>query len=190
MLQVYAPVDLSLNPGLADLIPRWRAAAGDAPVALVGDEWLHVTLEAVTDATAQQIDAGERRDLAAALRGAVAGIPVYQGRAGSALAYQSGILLDVSPAAPLVELHQRIRAAVHKVRGKASTAFRVGKPHVSLGYATADADSDPLQRALRAVDPNGAPLRLAEVALVEVRIDQRTGQLAWDTLDIIALTTA
>ncbi|MFC0431066.1 2'-5' RNA ligase family protein [Kutzneria buriramensis] len=186
-LQLYAPVCLEENPELAVLIGQWRQALADAPIRLVEDRWLHVTLEMISDAPAGDIDAGERAALAEAVREALSGTPVYEGRAGSALAYESGALIDISPAAPLVAVHQALRQAVHAVRGPDSTGYRVPKPHLSLGYATAEADSDPWQRALRRVDPNGAPLRLTQVDLVEVGVDQTAGQLWWDQVASVPL---
>src|SRR5579884_1018194 len=95
-LQLYAPVDLSANPELAKLLPLWRAALHDAPVWLVEDEHLHITLDMVSDAPGSEITTDDRRLLADSLRQAVAGFPVYRGRAGGCLAYRSGAVIDVS----------------------------------------------------------------------------------------------
>src|SRR5205823_5166043 len=151
-------------------------------------EHLHVTLDMVSDAPAGDITVDGRRALADSIRQALAGALAYRGRAGSALAYRSGCVVDVSPAAPLVELRQRLRRAIHAVRGPDSTGFRVSKPHISLGYATGSADSDLYQSRLRQVDPNGAPLRLAEVRLVEVGVDQASSRLWWNTVESVALS--
>ncbi|MEV6602796.1 hypothetical protein [Kutzneria sp. NPDC051319] len=178
-LQVYAPVDLALNAELARLISRWRDVLSGAPIGLVDDQWLHTTLEMISDGPGGEIGADERTELADAIRVALAETPVYGGRAGSALAYESGAMIDISPAAPLVEAHRRIRRAVHAVRGPGATGYAVPKPHISLGYATAEADSDAWQGKLRQIDPNGAPLVLPEIHLVEVGVDQAAGQLWW-----------
>lgn len=186
-LQLYAPVSLELNPELAELLPRWRAALDGAPVWLVEDEHLHVTLDMVSDAPAGEITSDERRALAASLRQAVAEFPVYRGRAGGCLSYSSGAVVDVSPAEPLRRLHLALRRAIHAVRGPDSTGYRVPKAHISVAYASATADSDFYQSRLRQVDPNGAPLQLDEVQLVEVGVDQTTGRLEWTTVESFTL---
>uniref|UniRef100_UPI003F495837 2'-5' RNA ligase family protein n=1 Tax=Pseudonocardia sp. CA-138482 TaxID=3240023 RepID=UPI003F495837 len=187
VLQVYMPVDLVTNRELAELIERWRAAVRGAPVAWLPDRMLHVTLDVVADATAEHISDRERGELADALAERLAGWPCYQGLAGSALAYPSGVVVDISPAGPLCALAGQVRAALRAVRGAAAVTWRQSKPHVSLGYAHAVADSDPWQRALRQIDPAHAPLRLAEVHLVEVHADPATARLEWESVAAIPL---
>ena len=58
-LQLYAPVDLALNPELAELLPRWRTALDGAPVWLVENEHLHVTLDMISDAPCDDITTEE-----------------------------------------------------------------------------------------------------------------------------------
>ena len=181
-LQFYAPVDLTRNPELAKLVLRWRDALSSVPVTLVEDQWLHVTLEAITDKPAGEISQAERNELAGAVQEALKNVPAYSGTAGSCLAYLSGAIVDISPAQPLLELHRILRHAVHSVRGSGSTAYQPSKPHMSLGYATKTVNSDPIQRQLRKVDPNNAPLHLSEVQLVEISIDQQDSRLEWETV--------
>lgn len=85
-----------------------------------------------------------------------------------------GVVVDISPAAPLVELSHEVRSVLREVRGDAAGTYRQPKPHISLGYARTAADSDPWQSALRQVDPNHAPLTVTEVHLVEVHADPVT----------------
>lgn len=51
----------------------------------------------------------------------------------------------------------------------------------------ASADSDPIGKKLRQVDPGNAPLYLPTVELVEVTVDQATGRLTWETVEEFAL---
>lgn len=187
LLHLYAPVNLTINPELAELIYRWRAVIVDDPITLLRDKDLHLTLEVVTDRRAQDIPSEERAELAAAVREALRGVRAYRGRAGGCLAYSSGVIVDISPAAPLMAIHQRLRSVVQSVRGPDSTAYPVSKVHASLGYATQDADSDLIQKRLRTVDPNNAPLYVPEVHMVEVGIAQDTGMLTWDTVEVFPL---
>lgn len=181
-LQLYAPVDLSANPELAELLPRWRTALDGAPVGLVQDKDLHVTLDMISDAPGGDITAAERTALAEAIREALVNEPAYRGRIGGALAYRSGAILDISPAEPIRKLHLALRRAIHTVRGPNSTQYRVPKAHVSIAYATGTANSDDYQSKLRQVDPNNAPLRLDEVQLVELNMDHQAGQVWWTTV--------
>jgi 2'-5' RNA ligase len=188
VLQVYAPVMLRANSELAGLVIRWRAALHGAPLALVSDDQLHITLDVVADRPAGEVSAQERATLAAALQDRLTGWPCYHGSAGSALAYSSGAVVDISPAEPLVRLGREVRTVLQDVRGPASATWRQAKPHISLGYARELADSDPWQRALRQVDPNHAPLYLDEVHLVEVQANSATKELTWGSVAIIPLT--
>lgn len=190
VLHFYAPIDLTLpaNTELAETISQWREAISEFPITLLDDSDLHCTLEVITDAPAQEITAAGRRDLADAARAELAGVRAYRGAVSGCLSYPSGALMDISPAAPLTsDIHQRLRRAVHAVRGPHATGFPVSKAHISLGYARADADSDAVQRRLRPVDPSCAPLCIPEVQLVEVRADPATGMLTWDTVEVIEL---
>lgn len=190
VLHFYAPIDLTLpdNRALAELISRWREVIGEYPITLLDDHDLHCTLEVVTDKRAHEIPAVQRRQLADAARQALVGVPAYRGSVAGCLSYSSGAIVDVSPAAPLTtEIHQRLRRAVQAVRGPDSTQSIISKAHISLGYATEDADSDPIQKHLRTVDPSIAPLYIPEVQLVEVSVDKATGKLTWETVETISL---
>ena len=150
LLHFYAPVDLTLpeNQELAALVVRWREAIRHDPITLLPDGDMHCTLEVITDRHAAAISTAERKQLADAAREALIGVPAYRGTAGSCLSYSSGAIVDVSPAAPLTtDIHQRLRRAVQSVRGPESTQFPVSKAHISLGYATGHADSDPSKSA-------------------------------------------
>jgi len=57
-----------------------------------------------------------------------------------------------------------------------------------LGYATAEADSDPIMRSLRPIDPNNAPLYIPEIHLVEITINRATGELTWTTVKSFPLS--
>jgi hypothetical protein len=54
----------------------------------------------------------------------------------------------------------------------------VGKPRLRIGTA----NSDDCQSKLRQVDPNGTRLRLDEVHLVELHLDQQAGQVWWNSV--------
>lgn len=184
VLQFYMPVDVQLpaNRQLMDLITQWRTAIDGAPVTIVEDQHLHVTMDVVADRVAEDIPEAERRDLVDALRDRLHGWARYQGTAGSALAYVSGVVVDVSPAGPLRQLAGTIRDVLRTVRGDAAGTYRQPKAHIGIAYAYDSTDSDPWQSALRKIDPNHAPVELAEVHLVDVRADRLARTFTWDTV--------
>ena len=195
LLQFYAPVDLHLetNHELADLTSRWTDAIRSYPITLLESSDYHITCECVTDRVGADIPDSERAELISAVRRELDGVSAYVGRAGGAVGYSSGVIVDVSPAAPLTDsdgpsIHTRLRAAVHSVRGPESTRFPISKAHISLGYATAEADSDRITRSLRPIDPNNAPLYLPRIDLVEVTVDQAAGRLTWTTVESFPLS--
>ncbi|MGH3585139.1 MAG: hypothetical protein ACRDQ0_02350, partial [Pseudonocardia sp.] len=138
------------------------------------------------DRIAEDIPDSERAELLEALRDRLTGWPVYRGSAGSALAYGSGVVVDISPAAPLGDLARAVREVLRAVRGEAAGTYRQPKAHLSLAYAHSTADSDPWQSKLRKVDPNHAVIELAEVHLVDVRVevrpDSETPTFTWESL--------
>jgi hypothetical protein len=179
VLQVYALIDLDANPQLARLVERVRAAMVGAPVWEVPDCGLHATLDLVAGRTSDHVPLHDRDALVEALGERLAGVSVYLGHAGSALAYGNGVMLDVSPAAPLAGVQQLVRDVIREVCGDDACTWRQSKPHVSTHYCHTPTESDPWQRALRRIDPNNAPLVISEVALVDVRPDLHTNQLHW-----------
>ena len=187
VLQVYALVDLAANPELAELVDQAQTAMHGAPVTLVDDDVLHVTLDVVAGVTAQQVPPADREQLAGALRARLADVPAYQGFAGSPIAYVSGPILDISPAGPLVRVQHEVRDVLRAVRGEAACTWRQAKPHLSLGYCHTAADSDPWARRLRRIDPNHAPLAITSVAVVEVQPDEDTKRLEWTVVESVAL---
>ena len=187
VLHVYAGVDFTLNPELAQLISRWREAIEADPIRPLADDALHITIDAITDTTASQVSAEERRELSNAIRTAVASAPVYRGFAAGCLSTSSGAVVNISPAQPLTELHYRVRAAIKDLRGPAAVQAAVSKAHISLGYCHQEVDSDVVQRHLRAVDPSHAPVVIDALQLVDVHADTATGDLAWHTVDTFPL---
>jgi len=179
VLQVYAPIDLTINRELAGMIAKARRAMQGAPVALVEDRFLHTTIDVVAGVTADLVPQAERDELAAALGSRLATVPAYHGSAGSCLAYVSGPVIDVSPAAALREVQSAVRHVIRRVRGESACTWSQAKPHISLGYCPTQTGSDPWGRKLRQIDPNHVPLHITSVALVDVRPDNVTKRLEW-----------
>uniref|UniRef100_UPI003F492253 2'-5' RNA ligase family protein n=1 Tax=Amycolatopsis sp. CA-096443 TaxID=3239919 RepID=UPI003F492253 len=190
VLQVYALIDLDENPELRALVNAVRKVVrpdGEAqpvlPFSPVADEHLHVTLDLVAGRTIEQIPQGWQDALATGLQAELAGVPAFRGLAGSPLAYNGSIVIDVGTAAPLIDLQARVREAIRRLFGDDACTWRQSKPHVSTHYCHADdVESDPIQRALRQIDPGVVPLTITRLALVNVRPDLATNALGWTTL--------
>lgn len=178
-LQIYARVDLSANPELAELMAKAREAMHDAPVTFVKDNELHITIDMLAGIHTDQVSPAEPEKLESALRAALADTPVYHGTAGSTVVYVTGPLLDVSPAGPLVEVQRTTRSVLFDLYGEDGCTFRQSKPHITIAYCHTPTDATPWMRKVRKIDPAHAPLTISSVELVDVRPDNTTKALPW-----------
>ncbi|WP_284741823.1 hypothetical protein [Amycolatopsis sp. RTGN1] len=178
VLQVYAPIDLTINPEAAALVDKIRDAMDGAPVSMLDTPGLHVTLDLVADKVIEDLTQSERDDLEDALRSRLADMPVYHGFAYP-IAYAVGPIMDISPAGPLRTLQQAARDTIRSARGDTACTFRQAKPHMSLGYCHTPTDTDPWSRKVRQIDPAVVPLTITTVELVDVRPDNVTKELGW-----------
>ena len=175
VLHVYAVPDVRVVDGLGELVAGVHRALRGYPVAPLGLDRLHVTLEMVVDADADRIGTAERAALAGGLRRELAGSGAVGVRLGPPLVTDGGVVLDVRPGDALDELRERIRAGVRAVRGDAALGPGPGAPHMSVGYAYGDAEPGSLREVLRGL--GSVAYRIGEVELLGVRYGQGTG---WD----------
>ncbi|WP_214104813.1 2'-5' RNA ligase family protein [Acrocarpospora catenulata] len=183
VLHVYALPDPGVDAGVLALASACRPAMIGYPLAMVADDRLHMTIEMITDVTADAITPQERAELAAALSRQLADLAPVTVLCGSPLAGQAGVLLDAHPDDGVTALRERVRAAVRETRGPAAVQNDEGRPHMSLAYAYAEADSGALQSTLRRVSPSHAPLTISAVHLLDVAFHQRAqqdGQTGWE----------
>lgn len=102
-------------------------------------------------------------------------------------------MFDVWPDEEAVILQERVRSAIRATRGDSALQHSGGRPHMSVGYSWASADSDALNSTLRnTITPRRAPLRVDAVHLLDVRYDTApdTGgwRMTWESLAEIPLT--
>ncbi|WP_439681564.1 2'-5' RNA ligase family protein [Embleya sp. MST-111070] len=108
----------------------------------------------------------------------------------SRAATYSGVLADVHPDEPLNDLHRTVRAAIQAVRGPHATGYPSKVPHLTIGYAASECDSDQVQRKLRnEVRPGHAPMHVEAVHLVDVNADAQAKTIRWDDVARIPLGT-
>ncbi|WP_030462545.1 2'-5' RNA ligase family protein [Kitasatospora sp. NRRL B-11411] len=143
---------------------------------------LHSTVEMIADTTSDNIPPAERDALTQALHRHLADVPAFEVLAGSPIVNATGALLDLSPDDHLLELRERVRAAIRETRGAGALRHGGGRPHATLAYAYDSADSDEVQSKLRRISPSHAPLTVDAVHLLDVTWQQRRqgdGRTAW-----------
>ena len=187
ILHVYAIPDLAVDTALSALVRQGQAAVSGLPVTPVPAEWLHVTIDQVTGATADTVPQRERDELAGALTDELARADPLTVVAGSMLSYASGVICDLSPDDGIADLHRRVRSVLRTVRGPEACQYEWGVQHLTIGYAYGEADSDQAQRLLRRVRPSHAPLQIDAVHVVDVRADHDARQITWEHLARIPL---
>lgn len=181
LLHVYAVPDLAVDHDLAALVHGCREAADGYPLTFVADRYLHLTVAQFPDRPAREYSPPERTELAAALQAALHRVEPFQVQVGSCLTYHSGLIADVHPDDQLAELHDVVADAARRVRGTAAVAYDTGVPHLTLAYATGEADSDALQSRLRRVRPGHATMTVRAVQLLDVASDADAKTITWGT---------
>ncbi|MFE7130807.1 2'-5' RNA ligase family protein [Streptomyces sp. NPDC057638] len=187
LLHVYiAPSDQDRE--LTALVKRGREALRGFPITCVEERWLHITVDQITDRVGAAIPPAERQLLVAELEKQIAVVAPFDIMVGSLMSYATGVIADVHPDEPLNGLHTVVRAAIQTVRGSHATGYPTKVPHLTIGYATEECDSDQVQRKLRnEVRPGHAPMRVDAVHLVDVTADTQAKTITWEHVATIPL---
>ncbi|MFJ8752120.1 2'-5' RNA ligase family protein [Streptomyces sp. NPDC102441] len=173
---------------LTALVTRAHDVLKDFPITPVALPWLHITVDQITDRVGANISATERDALVAELGKELANVEPFDVMIGSLMSYATGVIADVHPDGPLKGLHTTVRAAIQTVRGSNATGYPTKVPHLTLGYAAEECDSDQVQRKLRnEVRPGHAPMRVDAVHLVDVTSDTQAKTITWDHVATIPL---
>ncbi|MFH8520267.1 2'-5' RNA ligase family protein [Streptomyces gelaticus] len=175
VLHVYVCPRAGVDDELLRLVGRATEAMAPYPVdpqaphCPADPGWLHLTVEMVADAPSAAISDPDRTKLVDALTDALADVEAFQTEAGPPIGNIAGAVLDVWPDRQAVALQDRVRSVLRAVRGDRAVTPSADRPHLSLGYAYADADSDPLNSVLRTtITPRRAPLLVDRVHVVDV----------------------
>ncbi|WP_371665806.1 2'-5' RNA ligase family protein [Streptomyces sp. NBC_01241] len=173
---------------LTALVTRAHDALKDFPITPVAPPWLHITVDQITDRVGAAITPAERDALVAELGKRLADVEPFDIMIGSLESYETGVIADVHPDEPLNDLHTTVRAAIQTVRGPDATGYPAKVPHLTLGYAAEECDSDQVQRKLRnGVRPGHAPMGVDAVHLVDVTADAQAKTITWDHVATIPL---
>ncbi|MET9779331.1 2'-5' RNA ligase family protein [Streptomyces sp. NPDC006367] len=186
LLHVYLTVS-DRDRALLDLVTSANEALKDFPLTPVPRQWLHVTLDQITDRHAALIPHHERDELVGELTKQLADFPPFEVQVGSILAYHSGVIADLHPDDQIAALHRAVREAIRTVRGDDAVRYPWGLQHLTISYAREEASSDDAQRILRRVRPSHAPLHVTEVQLVDVTADSTAKTITWEQLATIPL---
>lgn len=190
LLHIYVPVDPGRDVQLLRMVATGQAALAGLPIAAVEPQWLHLTVDQVTR-PATLISPDERAALVGELAGRVQRLDPFEVLVGSMLSYHSGVIADVYPDDGLAELYDAVHSAIPAICGSDAGRYPRAVPHLTIGYASAEADSDHVQRLLRRVRPSHAPLTVDAVYLVDVTAAPgRSQTITWEPVVAIPLGAA
>jgi 2'-5' RNA ligase len=190
LLHVYLLVDPDRDADLIRLVEAGQAAVADFPISPVPRRWLHLTVDQVTDGPAAEIPPAERDALIAELRTRTAAVQPFDVAIGSMLSYHSGVIADVHPDGDLAALYETVHDGIRAVRGETAVRYPYTVPHLTVGYAHGEADSDEIQRLLRRVRPSHATLHIDAIHLVDVAASSGPVRgITWEPVATIQLGT-
>ncbi|WP_328844873.1 hypothetical protein [Streptomyces sp. NBC_00258] len=196
-LHLYVLPDPAVDSDLFTLISECRTVLHDYPVWCLPDDLVHITVEMDAYAPSTGISTDERARLIAALKARLTGVEPFTVLCGSPIANRTGAILDTYPDLGLSALRNLVRNALWEVHDRPAITDSGGRGHASLGYAYGNADSDPLQSALRKITPSHAPLTVSHLDLLDVRWtahptpdDNVRWKMSWDPIARLPLGTA
>lgn len=190
LLHVYVVVNLDSNREFAELVRGVRDATGEYPLAHVENDWFHITLYQLSERPAAEITKAERRDLTAELTRRLETVEPFTITVGSPLTYETGIIFDLAPDAPLNTLRQQVTDAVEKALGRSASSYESGVLHLTESYAKREVALDhvhDIQRRVRRVRPSHAPVRVDSVELVDVTANSQEKTITWKRVASIPL---
>ncbi|MGN9803050.1 2'-5' RNA ligase family protein [Micromonospora sp. L32] len=162
------------QPELYRLADSYRSALGVAPpVTLIPDRWLHLTMQGIgftdetsNDALARIIEEAGRQ---------LGELPAVDVEFHEVVIADEAIVMPAMPAEPIQQLRAATRTAIACVVGDDHVPEdpRRYRPHVSVAYLTADGPAEPYIRAVEAIKPNSATVRISHVDLIEMHRDRR-----------------
>ncbi|WP_018687095.1 2'-5' RNA ligase family protein [Actinokineospora enzanensis] len=167
----YLPAPGALNPLTTAYAPVLTNSPALTPVPV---DWLHATLVKIRST----IPLHARDELVAALTATAGTQPVMTMTAGPAMASRSAIVLDLVPDHLWNQVRAALAATVETVLGPGSTSLGE-RPHITLAYGRAEADSGHLQSRLRQLTDHRVELHIDSAHLVEVTQHPDLGGYRW-----------
>ncbi|WP_412740253.1 2'-5' RNA ligase family protein [Krasilnikovia sp. MM14-A1259] len=166
---------------LQALAAACRSSLAHLPtVTLIPDQWLHLTMQGIgfTDELADP----DVRDLAQRAGRIAAAIPAFEVDFAELIVAGEAIVMPATPAGPVQRLRAAARDAIAEVLGERRVVedpdrFR---PHVSIGYITADGAAAPYVAAVKRIHIDPVRVRISRLDLIEMHRDQRMYE--WHTV--------
>lgn len=161
--------ELIRRPGLAPVQPRWS----------------HITVQHF--APLGGLADGEMSKIADLVKDRCSRIGPFQAVVGPAQVRPGGIVCPVRSGQPLRQLWQATTGAGRNVTGiRYEVIPDPYDPHLTLAYAYADVDEEPLQSWLSSFRASPATVQVTRLSLVAQRHDHR--EITWRLLDQIPLS--
>ena len=151
--------------------------------------WLHMSVEKL-NVHLDDLREAERAALIENLRAQLATVPEFVLQIGPHLVSAHALELDAWPDEPWHRLRQAVRDGATAALGKDAIApmSGLGRPHITLGYATGEIDLESHFGALNHV--RGRASTTVDTAHL-VAVDQHPdrGLYTWDLIDVMPLAT-
>jgi hypothetical protein len=173
------------DPIVNDLHAAYRPVVAALPgLTPVPAQWLHLTLQGVgfADKVTQEdldpiVDAAQRR---------LGLIHPFEIRLGPAIVDVESLQLPAQPVARLRRLRAHLRAAITDVWGRdAVPALPELDPHISLGYWSQSADTEPLEKRVAALGGGIARTHVTHASLINLNRDHHCYE--WTTYATVRL---
>ncbi|MEV4658166.1 2'-5' RNA ligase family protein [Micromonospora sp. NPDC049301] len=161
------------QPDLYRLANAYRSALSAAPsVTLIPDQWLHLTMQGIgfTDETSDQTLGGILEEAGKQL----GQLPAVDVELREIVVADEAVVMPATPAEAVQQLRTATRTGIGRVVGEDQVPEDPSRyrPHVSFAYLTADGPAEPYIRAVEAIEPGPATVRISHVDLIEMHRDR------------------
>jgi 2'-5' RNA ligase len=166
------------------LVLQYRELLHQPGLAPVRAEWMHLTLQHL--APSEQVSGAELGRMVRLVRGRCGGIAPFTVTVGRAEAWETSVVCPVRPAHLLRFLREVITEVSREAAvGRFSADEASYTPHLTLAYAVAQVDSEPVREWIAGCDAAEKTLHVTRLVLVAQRHDRR--EITWRVIDEVAL---
>ncbi|MDT0165262.1 2'-5' RNA ligase family protein [Actinotalea sp. AC32] len=161
------------------------ALAGLPALAPVPRRWLHVTVAGLGDVG--DVPAQVRDDVVVAVRRRAAAVPAFRADVLGPVVGREAVVLPLRPLDRFDAVRDAVRAGIADAWGRSRVVGpdRGFAPHLSVAYASGEADAAPVRAALDGVPASREPLVVDRVQLIELERDDRAYR--WRTVAEVPL---
>jgi 2'-5' RNA ligase len=155
------------------LADRYRSALAGTPATIIPDQWLHLTMQGI--GFADEVAGTTLSAIATEAADLLAQVPEVAAQFREIVVANEAVVMPATPAEAVRRLRATTRAAIGRVLGEDQVPedTRRFRPHVSIAYLTTDGPADPYIRAVNAIEPEPAVVRISHVDLIEMHRDRR-----------------